>query len=128
MKRRCHNPRFINFRNYGARGIAVCERWRNSFTAFLEDMGACPDGLELERIDNEKGYEPGNCRWASRKEQCRNSRKNHFITANGKTLPLSQWSEETGVRAATIRRRIRVLKMSPEQALQSVNYRHQGTK
>jgi len=73
-KARCSNPNHPSFSHYGARGIVMCERWRASFEAFLEDMGAVPDGLELDRIDNDGNYEHGNCRWATRSEQCRNKR------------------------------------------------------
>ena len=67
MLQRCNNPRAWNYKHYGARGIEVCERW-DFFSAFLQDMGERPDGCELDRIDRERGYEPGNCRWTPRKE------------------------------------------------------------
>jgi hypothetical protein len=75
MKQRCHNPASHNFKYYGARGIAVCDAWRNSFAAFLADVGECPPGLWLDRLDNSKGYEPGNCAWRTPKEQANNRRK-----------------------------------------------------
>lgn len=72
MLARCHNPKNKRFKDYGAKGILVCERWRNSASAFHEDMGDCPDGFTIDRIDNTKGYYPDNCRWVSRAENQRN--------------------------------------------------------
>lgn len=73
-RERCCNPDFIGFKYYGGRGITICDRWRDSFEAFLEDMGERPQGRSLDRIDNDKGYEPGNCRWATAFEQRENQR------------------------------------------------------
>lgn len=75
MKSRCYNKNTINYKNYGGRGIQVCERWMNSFDNFISDMGECPEGLTLDRIDNDGNYEPDNCRWTDRTTQNINNRK-----------------------------------------------------
>ena len=101
MKRRCQNPNFHQYRHYGGRGIKVCQRWQ-SFEHFYEDMGKRPEGMSLERIDNDKGYSPGNCRWADRKTQARNTRRNRNITVNGKTKCVAEWAEGLGLKADTV--------------------------
>ena len=74
-KQRCFNANAHNYKHYGGRGITMCARWCDSFQAFFDDMGECPPGLSLERIDNEGNYEPGNCRWATQAEQVQNTRR-----------------------------------------------------
>ena len=106
MKQRCNNPRSTAYRNYGGRGITVCERW-NSFENFLADMGEQPDGMQIERIHNDLGYAPGNCRWATRKEQHRNKRSNRMITFKSETLPLAAWAERLNIRRDTLSRRLK---------------------
>ena len=96
MIQRCTNPKNDNYRNYGARGIRICERWL-TFVNFLADMGKRPARLTLERIDNSRGYEPGNCEWVTRKQQLNNRRGNVIVEYNGKTLTLAQWAELLGL-------------------------------
>jgi len=117
LKQRCLNPRCNQYKNYGARGIKVCDRWMNSFENFIKDMGKRPAGMSIERKDNSKGYEPDNCVWATDKAQCRNKRNNTMITAFGKTLCIAEWSEETGINQNIISDRIVRRKWSAEIAL-----------
>lgn len=86
MKCRCYTKTSSNFRFYGGRGVTVCDRWRNDFPAFLADMGPCPDGLTLDRINPFGNYEPDNCRWATWSEQHRNLRR-HATRANASATP-----------------------------------------
>lgn len=97
MKQRCLNSSHHAYPDYGGRGIGVCQRWAADFGAFLEDMGDAPAGLTLDRIDNDRGYEPGNCRWATRKEQCRNKRNNIALTFRGRTQKIFDWASELGI-------------------------------
>lgn len=93
MRTRTTNLNCTDFKYYGGRGIKVCDRWLNSFETFLEDMGECPTGHSLDRIDNSRGYEPGNCRWADAKLQGRNRRSSRILTINGVSCCLSEWAE-----------------------------------
>lgn len=106
MIRRCYNPNHAAYKNYGGRGITVCDRWR-SFEKFFEDIGFRPEGMSLDRIDNDKGYSPDNCRWATQKEQCRNTRTNRMLTAFGTTKSLIEWAEHIGVTENLLRTRLR---------------------
>lgn len=97
MRDRCKRPRAANYKLYGGRGIKVCERWRKDFREFLADMGEKPTGHSIERIDNNGDYTPGNCRWATIGEQCRNRRSNIRLTHEGKTQTLTEWAKEKKV-------------------------------
>lgn len=107
MIQRCHNPKNKDFLNYGGRGIVVCDRWRTSFSNFFEDMGTCPEGLSIDREDNNGPYCPENCRWADRITQNSNSRSNVKISAFGLVMTMMEWSRSCGVPFSTIRGRIR---------------------
>lgn len=114
---RCRNTRDRMYPNYGGRGINVCQRWLNSFEAFLEDMGPRPSpGHSIDRIDNDGNYEPGNCRWTTRVEQARNKTSTRYITAGEATRSLAEWSELTGISRGTISNRL-ALGWAPELAL-----------
>lgn len=106
MVQRCTNPNSGKWARYGGRGITVCERWL-TFANFLADMGERPNGLFIERKNNDGNYEPGNCRWATRVEQARNTRLNHMLTHNGETLCLAGWAERAGIKQNTLKMRIR---------------------
>jgi len=106
MKDRCLNPKCKKFPSYGGRGIKLCKRWM-TFISFLEDMGDRPEGMSIERINNNGNYEPGNCKWATPIEQASNRRKNRLLTTNGVTMTLSQWSRKLNVSEACIRGRIK---------------------
>jgi hypothetical protein len=116
MIARCKNPNLKAFKNYGGRGITVCERWRLSYEAFLEDMGECPQGLSIERENNDGNYEPGNCRWATRAEQNRNRRGNRLITFRGETHSMIEWTEILPLGLDTLRGRLDKLGWSVERA------------
>lgn len=107
MKDRCYGDGRSDYHNYRGRGITVCKRWRDSFIAFLSDMGSRPDNTSLERIDNDGNYEPDNCCWATPEEQGRNRRTNRLLTLNGRTMCLKEWAEETGIAVTTLHQRLR---------------------
>lgn len=106
MKNRCLNPNGPDYRLYGGRGIAVCNRWLNDFGAFFSDMGKCPDGMSIDRRENNSGYSPDNCRWATSRQQSNNRRSNVNVTSDGQTLSLTEWSEKLGVSVKSLQTRI----------------------
>jgi hypothetical protein len=107
LRRRCDDLKNTDYVNYGARGISYPESWKN-FQAFLEDLGVCPDGFTIDRIDTDKSYSKENCQWVSLKHNCNNKRNNKKITANGVTKNLIQWSESSGISTNTISGRLRL--------------------
>ena len=107
MKKRCAVPKNASFEHYRRCGIIVCDRWRNSFENFLADMGEAPVGLSLDRYpDNDGNYEPGNCRWATAKQQAENRRNNHKLTHAGKEQTIAAWAEEIGLPDSAIHTRL----------------------
>lgn len=117
MLHRCYDTTRSDYGNYGGRGITVCDHWRNDVTAFVADMGTRLPSTSLDRIDNAKGYEPGNCRWATRIEQNRNRRQARTITFMGRTQLLSDWAVELGLNASTISMRLDAYGWTLERAL-----------
>jgi hypothetical protein len=108
MKDRCHNPRNPRFRDYGGRGIRVCEKWRNDFSSFYKDVGHMPSaGYEADRKNNEGDYDPRNFRWATLKEQARNKRTSHNITYKNQTRTLAEWSEMMGISRSVLHYRLK---------------------
>lgn len=107
MKSRCYNPKDSHYRNYGARGITVIDRWLESFSNFFDDMGERPFvGATLERVDNSKGYSKANCKWATRHEQMANTRASRILTYNGETKCIAEWARSIGVNSKTIHYRL----------------------
>lgn len=103
---RCERKKSAAYKNYGGRGIKVCERWREDFLAFKEDMGVPAKGLSIDRINNDGNYEPSNCRWADYKTQSLNKRSNVLYELNGRKMPMKMWAEEIGIPEITIRKRL----------------------
>ncbi|MAA48822.1 MAG: hypothetical protein CMP83_01530 [Gammaproteobacteria bacterium] len=103
---RCRNPKNDAYANYGGRGITFAEEW-DSYDQFFADMGERPAGTTLDRIDNTKGYEPGNCRWATRQQQSRNRRGIPLIEFNGKRQCIAAWAEDTGLSPQRISARLK---------------------
>lgn len=117
MMQRCTNPNNQDFASYAGRGITVCDRWK-SFEFFLEDMGKKPSrALEIERVDNSKSYEPGNCKWETRKRQVLNRRNTFMVTFRGVLMPLMDACEITGIPYNVVKQRLRTLGWSEEIAL-----------
>lgn len=101
---RCNNPNYRKFKDYGGRGIKVCDRWTNSFENFLSDMGLKPSlSHSIDRIDNDGNYEPSNCRWATIAQQSRNRRSNVWYEYNGIKMVVKDWAEALNVKEGTLR-------------------------
>jgi hypothetical protein len=109
MRDRCNRPNATQYKDYGGRGIKVCEEWDKSFQAFYDWSYAngYDDNLTIDRIDNNKGYSPDNCRWATYKEQMRNKRTNHIITYKNQPQCISKWCEELNLSYSAVTGRLR---------------------
>jgi hypothetical protein len=126
IKRRCHNPREKAYCNYGGRGIECCQVWRDSFQNFITDMGRRPSSSHtIERKNNDKGYAPDNCVWATRGEQACNRRSNRIVTIDGISRPLSEWTKDIGINYSTAVYRIKQLGWEPKDALTTPVKGHQ---
>jgi hypothetical protein len=106
MRQRCNNPRHAQYKNYGGRGISICADWQD-FSVFLRDMGPKPDGLTIERINNDGNYEAANCRWANRAEQRRNQRTCKILEFNGECMTVEEWGRKIGRDPDTLHHRLR---------------------
>jgi len=108
IKSRCNNPNFTDYANYGGRGISVDPAWESSFEKFLSDMGPRPGaGYQIDRINNDGNYEPGNCRWVTCAVNTRNKRTNHIISFEGRTQCITDWAKEYGISHVCLRGRLR---------------------
>lgn len=118
IRSRCTNPKDKAYKNYGARGINIDPTWAADFQVFLTAVGRRPEPhLTLERIKNDQGYVPGNVKWATRREQANNQRKNRNLTVNGRTQTLAMWAREIGMTPGSLWIRVYRRGMSPEAAI-----------
>lgn len=106
MRHRCHTPSRDSYKYYGAKGIIVCERWRESYDDFLQDMGPRLPGTTLDRINSEGNYTPKNCRWATLEQQAENKKSTKRLTFNNQTLSIKEWAKRLSISPATIHGRI----------------------
>lgn len=120
MKNRCLNPKTPDFQWYGRRGIRVCDTWRNSYEAFVADMGRAPTPKHsIDRIDNDGDYSPENCRWATRREQGNNKRNNRKIEYGGQIYTLSELARKAGLKVTTLIMRLDQYHWPIEQAVEA---------
>ncbi len=119
MIAKCGNPNAYNYKHYGRRGIFVCEEWKADYLSFRvwAHANGYSEGLTIERIDNDSGYSPHNCRWADRKTQARNRRTSKLITFRGRTQTQAAWAEEIGISPGTLYARLEKLNWPVEKAL-----------
>ena len=107
LRVRCYNKKSDHYKDYGGRGIKVCDSWLESFNNFFDDMGYKPNRrYSIDRINNDGDYTPSNCRWAKKKIQARNKRNNHILSYNGESHPITEWEEKLGFKQGTVKSRI----------------------
>lgn len=119
-KQRCFDPNAHNYRHYGGRGITMCDRWRHDFSAFFADMGECPPGMSLERINHNGHYEPGNCRWATQSEQVRNTRRNIVVSVGEDQVCLKDYTRIVGASYGAVQHAMRDHGLEPLEAVKRV--------
>lgn len=126
MKERCYNQNCEKYHLYGGRGVSICDEWKNSFETFYSwaITNGYKEGLSIDRIDNQKGYFPENCRWLTQAEQMRNTTVNHWLTCNGKTMVLMDWAKELNLSETTILKRLK--NFDVETALSKPKAEHGG--
>lgn len=123
---RCSNPKSKGYCDYGGRGIAICNEWSKDFSAFLASVGNRPHpSMTIDRIENDRGYEPGNVRWATKREQARNRRNNTFVTIDGHRCLLVEACEKYGISRSIVRNRL-TLGWSDEEALKTPPHSNAG--
>jgi hypothetical protein len=123
---RCHDLNCKGYLNYGARGVTVCQRWRDSFWFFVADVGDKPSSLHsIDRLDNNLGYSPENCKWATKIEQSNNRRNNHYLTLDGVKKTVAEWERSLGFNKGVLKARLRYRateKLIPEFHFLSITY------
>lgn len=117
MRDRCFNPNNKKYADYGGRGITMDPRWADDFAAFYADMGPRPAGYEIDRINNDSNYEPGNCRWTTRVVNLNNCRSNAYVEWRGEVQTVAQWARRFGISDRTLWMRIFKLKWDVERAM-----------
>lgn len=121
MKTRCYCKTDPHYKRWGGRGIQVCDEWKNSFTSFYQWAveNGYEDTLTIDRIDNDKNYEPSNCRWATLIEQANNTRNSRYYTHNGETHTMAEWSRILGINREVLKDRVFKLGWSFEEAVRT---------